>query len=192
MRRSAPEIGLIGLLLFLLFFVYAIVGTLLFGHLLPYFSTLFTSFQSNIEMALGADFDIMDMAKGFIDIPSASEGKICSNLVLNLIGVSIIPLAFLPVMYKWSLMILMTFVLINIFVAVVTNAYDLVKDDMHHIQYDDDYFQAEPINPLVRLFNAVASLNIRARWNRRNQRVQAQTTLENEQQDNDDVEFRRL
>jgi hypothetical protein len=97
MRRSAPEIGLIGLLLVLLFFVYAIVGTLLFGHLLPYFSSLFNSFQTNIEMALGADMDIMDMAKGFIDIPSASE------------GVSIIPLALLPVMYKWSLMILMTF-----------------------------------------------------------------------------------
>lgn len=75
LRRSAPEVGLIFLLLFLMFFVYAIVGSLLFGHSMMNFSTVFYSFQTSIEIALGADMEITDLAKGFIDIPIASEGK---------------------------------------------------------------------------------------------------------------------
>ncbi len=75
MRRSAPEVAVIGLLLFLMFFVYAIVGSLLFGPTMVRFATMFDSVQTNIEMALGADMDITDLAKGFEDIPAASEGK---------------------------------------------------------------------------------------------------------------------
>jgi len=152
LRKSAPEIGVIGVLLVLLFFVYAIIGSLLFGHSMSRFSTVYDSFQTNIEVAMGADMDIPDLARSFVDIPTVREGT------------SYIPVSILPLMYKWSIVILMTFVLINIFVAVVTNAYDLVKSDMEKYRTYDERSVTEKFMDLL------SNLNIRARWKKKDAR----------------------
>jgi hypothetical protein len=105
LRKTAPELIRISMLLFLLFSVYATVGTLLFGHAASGFLTLGSSFQTCIEMALGNDIELEEMSKEFIDNAIVRDNN------------SFVPIMLLPIMYKWSFMILMTFILINIFVG---------------------------------------------------------------------------
>ncbi|KAL0481270.1 hypothetical protein AKO1_012803 [Acrasis kona] len=126
LRKTAPELLRIGLLLFLLFSVYAAVGTLLFGHSMSGFLTLSASFQTCIEMALGNDIELEDIVSEFVDNKIVRDSN------------SIVPIMLLPILYKWSFMILMTFILINIFVAIVTNAYDVVREEQGDDK--DDWF----------------------------------------------------
>ncbi len=127
LRKTAPELLRISTLLFLLFSVYASIGTLLFGHASEGFLTLGSSFRTCIEMALGNDIELDEMSKEFVDNAIVRDNK------------SYIPIMLLPILYRWSFMILMTFILINIFVAIVTNAYDVVREDIEEEENENDW-----------------------------------------------------
>jgi hypothetical protein len=105
LRKSAHELLMIGILLVLLFSVYATVGSLLFAHSSSNFETLGQSFNTCIEMALGDNIELSEMEKAFADNPTITgRSAVLSSMIL-------------PRLYKWSFQILFMFILINIFVG---------------------------------------------------------------------------
>lgn len=146
LRAATQDLIYLGALLGVLVSVYSIMGNVLFGHSIEAFESFVSSLETCFELALGGDVDFGYLRSEFVDVPVARE-----NHFFHLI-----PIWALPFVYKWSFVIFMSVILINIFIAIVTNAYSEVKKQLEEeqervLQQQQQQQNASPKNVFSRM-----------------------------------------
>ena len=122
--KSIPSMGYVSLLLFILFYIYAVIGVFIFGQNDPvHFGDLETSMLSLFRVVTLEDWtDIMYI--NMFGCDSYGYGDMMERCVAN------DPNPALSVIYFVSFVLIGTMIMLNLFIGIIMNGMDEAKEEM--------------------------------------------------------------
>jgi voltage-gated sodium channel len=125
--KSIPSMGYVGLFLFLLFYIYAVAGTFLFGHNDPlHFGSLWLSFVSLFQLVLSDGWADLLAVEMYGCSPEEYPQGLCTEPSGTPIG---------AVIYFISFTLLGTMIILNLFIGVIMNSMEEAQNEREEAEH---------------------------------------------------------